>query len=173
VPHTSGLRVGVLVLLDAKGIEAVGRSGRRRKIRFLSTFDIVRPKISSVIVKRRVMIPRVPHTSSLRVGVLVFLDAKGIEAAGWSGRRCTIRFLHTYESVRPKIPSMIVERSVTIPRVPHTSGLRVGILVLLYAEEIEALLRQRRSAFSYVQLLPPVALTRNNSRSECLRRCAG
>ena len=41
---------------------------------------------------------------------------------------------------------------------PHTSGLRVGVLVLHYAEGIEALLRARGSAFSHLQLLPRLPL---------------
>jgi hypothetical protein len=53
------------------------------------------------------MMSRVPHTSLLRVGILVL-------------------------------------------RVPHASGLRVGILVLFYAEGFEALLRAWRFTFSHV-----------------------
>ncbi len=57
--------------------------------------------------------------------------------------------------------------------VPHTSGLRVGVLVFVYAEGIEAPLRARGSALSHVQLLPAFAAVGNGARTECIRQCAG
>jgi hypothetical protein len=41
-------------------------------------------------------------------------------------------------------------------RVPHASVLRVGIVVLFYAEGLEALLRARGFAYSDAYLLPAV-----------------
>ena len=58
-------------------------------------------------------------------------------------------------------------------RVPHASGLRVGVLVPHYAEGIEALLRARGFTFSHIQLLPPVAAVGNSGSPNGIRRCAG
>ena len=91
----------------------------------------------SVIIEHRVMIPRVV----LRVGVFGSARFRRDCNGRGPGRRGTIRLLNTFEITRHKLSSMIVKRGVMILRVPHTSVLRVGVLVLLYAEGVEALLR--------------------------------
>jgi len=54
--------------------------------------------------------------------------------------------------------------------VPHTSGLRVGILVFLYAEGSETVLRTRGSALPDVQLLPAAAAAGEGAGAKCIRR---
>src|SRR5712664_3121068 len=55
-----------------------------------------------------------------------------------------------------------------LKRVPRPRFLRVGVLVL-HAEETQALLRSRRAALSYFQLLPPTAAARYGPSTHPLR----
>jgi hypothetical protein len=59
-----------------------------------------------------------------------------VRVGGLTEFRCEIRSSFDLGVNRLKIPSLIGERSVGMTRVPNTSVLRVGVLVLLCAEEI-------------------------------------
>jgi len=58
-------------------------------------------------------------------------------------------------------------------RVPHTSGLRVGVLEGCNAEGTQALLRAGASPFSDVQLLPAAAALGDSAGQICIRHSAG